>query len=417
MGLPVNSGPSDTLARRDFVGALPAEVATHIVELLPPADIARRVALVSRRWHGVASQPSLWRRLFLRRRWRVDAERVRRSEAARKVSSLHGHPQAALPWPALFAAYHRVVANWHAGRCRVDRWEAAHREGIYAVLFDARARRLLTASRDCAVRLWHVPDAGGRLAPVATLRAHTGSVLTLHADAAGAELATGSSDGSACLWDLHSLRVTRRLPHPDAVLSVRLTARWLATGCKDGVVRVWRRGCAWAEPTELRGHGVAVNAVSVHGDTLVSASGDRSLRVWDLARGVCVHTLVGHTRGVACIAFDGTFVVSGSSDRSIRVWHAASGRCERVIANAHADLVRAVAFDRGSDLLVSASYDESIKIWAFSTATLIHKIKSVHTSRIFSLGFDRTRIVSSSHDGSVAIVDFAAGLEHARALQ
>ncbi|KAJ2870149.1 hypothetical protein H4R27_006874, partial [Coemansia aciculifera] len=63
------------LLRRDFVGMLPMEVATNILEYLPVQDIVRSASLVSRRWRAVATQACLWRRLFLRRGWRVDADR------------------------------------------------------------------------------------------------------------------------------------------------------------------------------------------------------------------------------------------------------------------------------------------------------------------------------------------------------
>ncbi|KAJ2706694.1 hypothetical protein H4R19_004985, partial [Coemansia spiralis] len=187
----------------------------------------------------------------------------------------HQHRQA-VDWRGVYAEYHQLVANWHSGRCRVDRWEAAHAESIYCLQLDQR-NRLLTGSRDHTVRLWHVAEAGGQLTHLATLRGHSGSVLTLQAD--GSTLVTGSSDATVCVWDLRTCTVERRLQHADSVLSLRLNDRWLATACKDCLLRVWRRdGRQLVEPFELAGHTVAVNAIHLHGDVLVSASGDRTIR-------------------------------------------------------------------------------------------------------------------------------------------
>ncbi|KAJ2298270.1 hypothetical protein IWW55_004522 [Coemansia sp. RSA 2706] len=316
-------------------------------------------------------------------------------------------------WRGIYAEHHRLQANWRAGQCRVDRWEAAHPESIYCLQFD-RENRLFTGSRDHTVRIWHLSETGSQITQLATLVGHAGSVLTLQAD--GATLATGSSDATVCVWDLKTCTIQRRLQHADAVLSLRFSDRWLVTACKDRVLHVWRRDQDYAHAFELAGHAVAINAISLHGDMLVSASGDRTVRLWDLATRTCVRTLDEHTRGVATLDFDGAYIVSGSSDRSIRIWNARTGACERTIANAHADLVRTVMFDRTMDVLVSGSYDETIKVWSFSTGALIHKFKNVHTSRVFKLMFDRTRIVSCSHDRSVSIIDFAADLPHARLL-
>ncbi|KAJ2401098.1 hypothetical protein GGI23_001618 [Coemansia sp. RSA 2559] len=320
---------------------------------------------------------------------------------------------APINWRMMYSEYHRLIGNWRDGRCRVDRWEAAHAESIYSLQFD-RHNRLFTGSRDCTVKVWHLSETGSQITPLATLKGHAGSVLTLQAD--GSTLVTGSSDGTVCVWNTDSYTITHRLEHADSVLSLRFNSSWLATACKDRIVRVWRRDKDYSGPFELRGHGVAINAIHLHGDRLVSASGDRTIKIWDLSTRKCVLTLAAHTRGVACLDFDGSCIVSGSSDRTIRVWDAATGVCQRVIPNAHTDLVRTVMLSRKMDIIVSGSYDESIKIWALSTGALLHKIKNVHTSRVFKLMFDRSRIVSCSHDRSVSIIDFAAALPHARLL-
>ncbi|KAJ2779780.1 hypothetical protein H4R18_003808 [Coemansia javaensis] len=465
----------DGLLRRDFVGALPAEIALRILEFLPPTDIAGAVALVSRRWRAVATQPWLWRRLFRTRGWLLDEDRwalyaafsapadigraLLRQDMARAARAFtpasagtlapavavqlgsgarlgsdaqlgsgalsppatpeprRGAAWRPVDWRAMYAEYHQLLANWRDAQSRVYRWETAHAESIYCLQLDQH-NRLLTGSRDHTVRLWHVAEAGSQLAHLATLHGHSGSVLTLQA--AGPTLATGSSDATVCVWDLRTAAVAQRLAHPDSVLSLRFNDRWLATACKDCVLRVWRRDRAtgaFEDPFALTGHTVAVNAVHLHGDMLVSASGDRTIKAWDLATRSCVLTLDDHVRGVACLDFDGRYIVSGSSDHTIRVWDVRSGACERTIASAHADLVRTVMFDRRMDVIVSGSYDETIRVWSFSTGALLHKFRNVHTSRVFKLAFDRTRIVSCSHDRSVAIIDFGAGLPHARLLR
>ena len=64
------------------------------------------------------------------------------------------------------------------------------------------------------------------------------------------------------------------------------------------------------------------------GRHVVSASSDKTLKVWELASGRAVATLQGHTDGVTACAVtpDGRHVVSASEDQTLKVWELASGR-------------------------------------------------------------------------------------------
>jgi hypothetical protein len=68
-------------------------------------------------------------------------------------------------------------------------------------------------------------------------------------------------------------------------------------------------------------------AVSPDGTSILSASDDGTLKIWDAASGAERATLTGHTddvRGCA-VSPDGTWIVSGSVDCTLRVWDAVTG--------------------------------------------------------------------------------------------
>ncbi len=80
----------------------------------------------------------------------------------------------------------------------------------------------------------------------------------------------------------------------------------------------------------LEGHTGSVNAVAVtrDGGFAVSASGDWTLKVWDIEKGETVRTLEGHTGSVSAVAVtpDGRFAVSVSDDRTLKVWDLKTGK-------------------------------------------------------------------------------------------
>ncbi len=67
--------------------------------------------------------------------------------------------------------------------------------------------------------------------------------------------------------------------------------------------------------------------MSPDGTWIVSASEDKTLKVWDAATGSELRTLVGHTDTVTACAVspDGTWIVSASEDYTLMVWDAGSG--------------------------------------------------------------------------------------------
>ena len=55
---------------------------------------------------------------------------------------------------------------------------------------------------------------------------------------------------------------------------------------------------------------------------VISASADRTIRIWDVDRGVCLYTLNRHQSPVYSLAFscDGRLLASGSYDMTVNIW-------------------------------------------------------------------------------------------------
>ncbi|KAF7343477.1 WD-REPEATS-REGION domain-containing protein [Mycena venus] len=261
-------------------------------------------------------------------------------------------------------------------------------------------------------------------------------------------LVTGSSDCTVCVWDLWTERAGEDAPvhgevravlkgHGGGVLDLRIDKKWIVSCSKDAAIRVWARDTLALHRT-LRGHEGPVNAVGLqsgdydfddestadedeeekenrnenetrHNGRVVSASGDGKMILWDIASGERVRTFEGHDRGLACIEFKGDLIISGSNDCKIKIWSAATGACLRTLVG-HEALVRALSFDPRSGRLVSASYDKSVRVWDLGTGKVVRVVRDSHTSHIFDVKFDARRIVSTSHDQKIVVLDFSGGL-------
>ena len=110
-------------------------------------------------------------------------------------------------------------------------------------------------------------------------------------------------------------------------------------------------------------------AYSPNGERIASASGDKTVRLWDATSGKLIRTIEGHQDKLTCVAFnhDGSRIASGS--RSVRIWDAVSGEEVAVIKGA-GDWIGAVAFSPDGSRIVSSSGIESniIQVWDAESA-------------------------------------------------
>ena len=153
-------------------------------------------------------------------------------------------------------------------------------------------------------------------------------------------------------------------------------------GTHSGHVQQWQCPVG-SKPTviEWRAHSGTVYALMVAGRSLVSASRDWLLRVWDLASLTLVATLPGHRGTVRCLTGSiqmPNMVFSGSNDHTVRVWdmnalHGGDPRPGQALKG-HKNWVRALATSANGDLLCSAAKD--VRVWDTSTLTCLHTLRA-----------------------------------------
>ncbi|KZV69612.1 nuclear distribution protein PAC1 [Peniophora sp. CONT] len=292
------------------------------------------------------------------------------------------------------------VWDWESGE--LERTLKGHTKRVTDAEYDSKGKRLVSASYDLFIKLWNVENDYQNFA---TLRGHEHSVSSARFLPGDEKIVSSSRDQSVRVWDIattHCIKVIR--PHTDWVRCAlpSLDGKYVVTCSMDHTARVVEVGSGTTK-AELRGHENVVEAAvfvpraavaalreltgqktaavaeTISVAHVVTASRDKTIKIWDAIRGHCLHTLVGHDDWVRGLVFhpNGKYLLSSSDDHTIRIWELKTGRCIRKI-EAHERFVSCLSWGRqtlsssgeGTDgpalmnVIASGSSDQTVKVWA-----------------------------------------------------
>ncbi|KAL8763842.1 MAG: hypothetical protein Q9184_000438 [Pyrenodesmia sp. 2 TL-2023] len=221
------------------------------------------------------------------------------------------------------------------------------------------------------------------------------------------------------MWDIRdNWKPVRRVKHHTAgVLDVCFDAKYVLSCSKDTSV------CLWDRKTgeliyRLLGHRGPVNAVQLRGNLAVSASGDGVAKLWNLVSGNCVKEFPSKDRGMACVEFspDSLTIFAGGNDQVIYQFDASTGELIREMSG-HSGLVRSLHLDSANGRLVSGSYDNTVRAYDIRNGESLVQFVGWTASWILSAKLDYRRIIATSQDGRIVVMDFGYNLPGAHLLE
>jgi WD40 repeat protein len=232
----------------------------------------------------------------------------------------------------------RTLRVWDLDEGRADQVLQGHEGAVTTCTLEGKSDLLVSGSDDTTVRVWNLSGA-----LIHTLRGHT-APITCVAVLDGNLIVSGSQDRSLRVWSLQGGEALQVLEgHSLGILGCTVSpdGRILASWSQDRTIRLWSLELVEEEGPPVRplatlaGHEGAVLDCTFYseGDRLVSGSADRTVRIWDVETSEPLAVLVGHEGPVRAVAIDsrptrGTLapmtaqIVSASDDRTLRVWNA-----------------------------------------------------------------------------------------------
>ncbi|RXW19696.1 hypothetical protein EST38_g6171 [Candolleomyces aberdarensis] len=327
----------------------------------------------------------------------------------------------------------RVVRIWDIAKQDSKRTLDGHQQEINSVKFSEDGRLLVSGSSDGTARVW---DVGAVLLPKRSLFSFNRKKKSKAEPMVLAVFGSGADDDTK---EMHAAGVINSPGHHEqdrgqskAITSIAISSdgQYVAAGCLDSNIYIWDLGQTSSSSEQrqppvqvgcVKGHEKSVYSVSFSkgGQLLVSASLDKSVKVWDMEglrksaleprsnlprssrlptvpggtvsrdlKPRCVKEFVAHEDYIlsAAVSHDGCLIASGGRDLSVRIWDledpaslndndsvVTERKAAYVLPEAHENTIISVDFSPSGNMLATASGDHTVKIWTlhrFQKATI-----------------------------------------------
>jgi len=177
-----------------------------------------------------------------------------------------------------------IVRVWNVETGQLSATIDGHEGSISALCFVQGGRLVATSSLDRTIRLWNADDGSF----VAKLLGNQTQTLGLAAAPDGSALATWSPGEALRVWDVRRTAELERLRHPQGInhASFSSDGRRIVTASRDKTARIWSIDDL-ADRLELRGHSSYLTCAVFHrGDAeVLTTAWDRTLRRWNAKTG------------------------------------------------------------------------------------------------------------------------------------
>lgn len=190
----------------------------------------------------------------------------------------------------------------------------------------------------------------------------------------------------------------------------------LVSGSGDTTIRLWDMANPAAEPMILRGYEYPVGSVafSPDGTTLASTSGGDTIHLWNLADPTSIPTtLRGHKANVRSIAIspDGAVLASSGLDGDIRLWNLINSTIQPIVLKNNIGFIDSLAFSPDGKTLAggSTSKGSTISLWNLADPAAEPNTLRGHENSVRSLAFspDGKTLASGSDDNTIRLWSIA----------
>lgn len=291
-------------------------------------------------------------------------------------------------------------------------WQG-HQQQVTQVAWSEDGQMFLSGGKDSKLAWWDKD--GNKLGAVQAKKAIRQAGWLAH----GACIYSIDDDNSLAVWQtVDSANIPVYAGHQGFIAPHSLTfspdQQFIASGGYDKTAKVWDlKNGKILNSFQHDGQGQVwgLEFLSDNKTLLIGESGKKSIQLWDFYSDKIIDTLEGHTISIEDISVSdkGQLAASASGDNSVKVWNVTEHRQLHKLENAHSGRVYAVAFSPDGKILASGGGDNRIALWNTAYGQLIRSINTESIVSSIAFSPDGLSLVSAQNDNTLKQWETASG--------
>lgn len=245
------------------------------------------------------------------------------------------------------------------------------------------------------------------------------SVNTVALSPDGTRLVTGSLGGTVRVWNLETGELERTLAEltdvtqfatfsPDG-RTVVLSQRYdLASNPVPGDLRMWDVE-TWTESTPVTDvYGIGDIAFTPDGKSLLLATSDGRVYLWDVATQKSTGDFRGHAEMLQCVTVsrDGRLVAAGGNSGTVIIWEF-DGAAKLHELDCEIDMVRGIAFSKDGRT-IACTGNTGVQFWDVETGERREKVPNDCEVHCVTYSPDGETVAWGACDGTLTLWDVAS---------
>ena len=252
-----------------------------------------------------------------------------------------------------------------------------HPAAVASIAWSEDGRFIASGGQDRRIRIWNSYSG----VELMTLVGHHGPVRSIAFDPFGKYVASAAADDTIRLWNLTTGDLQQEW-HGEFLLHNSITfspnGKYLAVAREGGATEILpARGSAAAKTLKLHSADVFDTAWSPDSSMLVTASQDRTVRVYDLEKDLEKRVLEGHTSDVLTLWFaDGGNILCSVEAGQLWLWSCTTWEVVAVLKDRLRRWRRVASTDALDSIATLTDQESSIDIWDLRlSADVLHRFR------------------------------------------